>query len=68
MSLDITAWSGIFGRMWRSCLSARCVDIQGEFAMLCFGATRDVDEAKSRLENLTEIVRQSGTLFPFATG
>ncbi len=30
--------------------------------MLCFGATRDVDDARSRLENLTEIVRQSGAL------
>ena len=33
---------------------------QGEFAMLVFGVARDFEEAKSRLENLSEIVRQSG--------
>ena len=34
--------------------------MQGEFAMLIFGVTRNFEEARSRLENLTEIVRQAG--------
>ena len=48
-------------RSRRLFLNADFYYAQGEFAMLCFGVTRDVDEAKSRLENLSEIVRQSGT-------
>jgi hypothetical protein len=28
--------------------------------MLVFGVTRDWDDAKERLENLSEVVRQSG--------
>ena len=28
--------------------------------MLCFGVTRDFEDAKQRLENLAELVRQSG--------
>ena len=34
--------------------------VQGDFAMLIFGVTRDFDDAKERLENLSEVVRQSG--------
>ena len=33
---------------------------QGDFAMLCFGVTRNFEDAKERLENLAELVRQSG--------
>ena len=28
--------------------------------MLCFGVTRNFEDAKQRLENLAELVRQSG--------
>ena len=34
--------------------------LQGDFAMLIFGVTRNFEDAKERLENLNEIVRQSG--------
>lgn len=34
--------------------------LQGEFAMLVFGVTRNFEDAKSRLDNLSEIVRQAG--------
>ena len=63
MSLDIPAWTDAACMTCRW-LSAECLALQGEFAMLCFGVTRDVDGARSRLENLTEIVRQSGALLP----
>ena len=53
-------WEGSVNDRSRTHLIAAWDAAQGEFAMLCFGATRDVEEAKSRLENLTEIVRQSG--------
>lgn len=46
--------------MSRQGLSCCVVGQQGEFAMLVFGVARDFEEAKSRLENLSEIVRQSG--------
>ena len=34
--------------------------MQGEFAMLVFGVTRNFEDARSRLDNLSEIVRQAG--------
>ena len=45
-------------------LTVRRINLmQGDFTLLVFGVTRDFEDAKSRLQNMSEIVRQTGRLY-----